>query len=234
MSRKTAPMTMLTRRELLTAAASASLAAGLAPLARAAGEGAARPNIIWLMADDLGFADTGFTGLRGMHTPHIDRVAKEGLFLRQAYANSAVCSATRTGLITGRYQYRLRVGLEEPLNTLDPDLDQALGLDPAHPTLPSLLRKAGYRTSLVGKWHLGEGPRFGPLHSGYDHFYGITAGGTDYFRHQPGTSPMGPRATPLFDGETPSSDVGYVTELFSTRAVREIEALHGLAQTGSA
>jgi len=216
------------RRSAIAGAVAAGLGTRYAPLAQAAAP--AQPDIIWIMADDLGFADTGYTGLRGARTPNIDRIAKEGLFLRQAYANSAVCSATRTGLITGRYQYRLRVGLEEPLNTLDPDLDQALGLDPAHPTLPSLLRKAGYRTSLVGKWHLGEGPRFGPLHSGYDHFYGITAGGTDYFRHQPGNSPMGPRATPLFDGETPSSDVGYVTELFSTRAVREIEALHGLAQ----
>ena len=220
MSRKTAPMTMLTRRELLTAAASASLAAGLAPLARAAGEGAARPNIIWLMADDLGFADTGFTGLRGMHTPHIDRVAKEGLFLRQSYSNSAVCSATRTALITGRYQYRLRVGLDEPLGR---NLD--VGLPPSHPTLPSLLRKQGYRTSLIGKWHLGEGKDFGPLHSGYERFYGILKGGTDYFRHQQNTL-VDAVGSALLDGDKPAGDIGYLTELLARRAVKEVEAAH--------
>jgi Sulfatase len=87
----------------------------------------------------------------------------------QAYANFAVCSATRTGLITGRYQYRLTVGLEEPIVA---DTPKNIGLPPSHPTLPSLLRAAGYGTTLVGKWHLGFLPDFSPLKSGYDHFFG--------------------------------------------------------------
>ena len=95
----------------------------------------------------------------------------------QAYANSAVCSATRTALITGRYQDRLDVGLDEPLVGRD------TGLPPSHPTLPSLLRKAGYGTTLVGKWHLGMLPKYGPLKSGYDHFYGFHGGAVDYFTH---------------------------------------------------
>ncbi len=87
-----------------------------------------------------------------------------------AYANSAVCSATRTGLITGRYQYRYPIGLEEPLNRRD------VGLPPDVPTLPSLLKKAGYSTALIGKWHLGKPPKYGPQKSGYDRFYGIRHG----------------------------------------------------------
>ncbi len=204
----------------LLATAAAGVLAGLPALAWAARAEPGRPNIIWIMADDLGYADTGVTGLRGMRTPNIDRIAKEGLFLRQSYANSAVCSPTRVGLITGRYQYRLPAGLDEPLGR-HPDL----GLPPSQPTLPSLLQKRGYRTVLVGKWHMGEGPRFGPLLSGYERFYGILKGGADYFRHQSDTLPDA-IAGALYDGAAPSADIGYVTNLFASRAVREITAAH--------
>ena len=95
-------------------------------------------------------------------------MATKGVRFLQAYANSAVCSATRTALITGRYQYRLPLGLEEPL-----PIGREVGLPPEHPTLPSLLRQAGYGTTLVGKWHLGVLPKFGPLQRGYHHFYGF-------------------------------------------------------------
>ena len=207
----------ISRRTVLTTAAAAGLAAGLAPLARAAGS-TNRPNIIWIMADDMGFADTGFTGHRDLKTPHIDRIAREGLFLRQSYANSAVCTATRVGLITGRYQYRLPVGLQEPLVN-----DTEIGLPPSHPTLPSLLRAQGYRTALVGKWHMGEGDKFGPLKSGYERFYGILKGGSDYFRHAPDNQVEAYRS-PLMEGEAASKDVGYLTQLLGQRAEREIRA----------
>ena len=104
-----------------------------------------RPNIIFIMADDLGYADVSCYGRREYRTPAIDRLAEEGVKFLQAYANSAVCSATRTGLMTGRYQNRLPIGLEEPLVARD------VGLPPEHPTLPSRLREAGYSTVLVGK-----------------------------------------------------------------------------------
>ena len=109
------------------------------------------------------------------------------------------------------------MGLDEPLGA-----NRSVGLPPSHPTLPSLLRKAGYRTSLVGKWHLGEGPDFGPLLSGYDNFYGIHTGGTDYFRYRQGATPG--TASALFDGNKPSDDHGYITDLFTSRAIREIES----------
>ena len=100
----------LTRRNVLAAAA----AAPLALTSRAQDNRAAKPNIVYIMADDLGYADLSCYGRRDYTTPNIDSIAAGGVRFLQAYANSAVCSATRTALITGRYQYRLRVGLEEP------------------------------------------------------------------------------------------------------------------------
>jgi arylsulfatase A-like enzyme len=169
------------------------------------------------MADDLGFADLSFTGARAYATPNIDRIAREGLFLRQSYSNSPVCSATRTGLITGRYQYRIRAGLEEPIATGN----EEIGLEPGHPTLPSLLREQGYRTALVGKWHLGHSSRFGPLQSGYDSFYGVPFGAADYFRHREADG-VG-RGGLLFEGAEPADDEGYLTELFSRRVAAIVE-----------
>jgi arylsulfatase A-like enzyme len=208
-----------TRRQVLKSGSAAGLGAAFLRNSSAAQGASNRPNIVWIMADDLGYADLSFTGQRAFSTPNIDRIAREGLFLRQSYANSAVCSATRTGLITGRYQYRLRVGLEEPIGTGN----EQIGLDPAHPTLPSLLRDQGYRTCLVGKWHLGLSSVYGPLRSGYESFYGVPFGAADYFRHRKSDG-IG-RGGQLFDGGEPSDDEGYLTELFSRRAVREIETV---------
>src|SRR5712691_6535991 len=137
-----------------------------------------RPNIVFILADDLGYADVSCYGRRDLSTPSIDRLATKGVRFLQAYANSAVCTATRTALITGRYQYRLPLGLEEPL-----PIGRDVGLPPEHPTLPSVLKQTGYGTTLVGKWHLGVLPKFGPLQSGYDHFYGFRGGAVDYYTH---------------------------------------------------
>ncbi len=133
----------------------------------------------------------------------------------QAYSNSAVCTATRVALITGRYQYRLRVGLEEPLAN-----DPAVGLEPGHPTLPSLLKKAGYSSTLIGKWHLGMLPKFGPLKSGYDHFYGFRGGAVDYFSH----ANQGAKDD-LWDDDVPVHQAGYLTDLLGDRAVEVVEAI---------
>ena len=136
----------------------------------------------------------------------------------QHYANSAVCSATRFGLITGRYQYRLPGGLEEPLSSSANNI----GLPPEHPTLPSLLKKQNYKTALFGKWHLGSLPTFGPLKSGYDTFCGNYGGALDYFTHK---SNVGPDAKEgLYEGEVPIEKVGYYTDLIADRAVDYIKA----------
>jgi arylsulfatase A-like enzyme len=172
-----------------------------------------RPNIVFIMADDLGYADVSCYGRRDFVTPHIDRIAATGVRFLQAYANSAVCSATRTALITGRYQYRLRLGLEEPVT----GRNQTVGLPPEHPTLPSLLKRAGYGTTLVGKWHLGLLPKFGPLQSGYDHFYGFRAGAMDYYHHAN-------QNEDLWDGDVQVHEMGYLTDLFGNHAVDAINA----------
>ena len=170
----------ISRRSLLRSAAAGSLALAARADMLFGQTRSSPPNIVFIMADDLGYADVGCYGRPDIRTPNIDRIAARGVRLLQGYANSAVCSATRTALITGRYQYRLRLGLEEPLG------GNTIGLPPEHPTLPSLLKRAGYGTTLIGKWHLGALPNFGPLKSGYDHFYGIRGGGVDYYTHSAG------------------------------------------------
>ena len=187
-------------------------ALALAPQALFAAANRERPNIVFILADDLGYADLGVYGNTDFATPNLDRLAAQGVRFTQAYANSAVCSATRFGLITGRYQYRLRGGLEEPIA----GASKTIGLPPQHPTLPSLLKKAGYRTALFGKWHLGYLPVFGPLKSGYDVFFGNYGGAIDYFTHKPGVGPDVPED--LYEGEVPVHKVGYYTDLIAEHA----------------
>jgi arylsulfatase A-like enzyme len=167
--------TGLNRRELLGAGAAMLLGVDRARSARGASE--RRPNVLFILADDMGYADLSCFGRPDYRTPRLDRLASEGLMVMTAYANSAVCSASRTALVTGRYQYRLDVGLYEPGGR-----GADYGIPEGHPTLPGLFQKLGYRTSLFGKWHLGQPPKFGPTERGYDYFFGIPGGGMDYFR----------------------------------------------------
>ena len=113
---RTSGSTGVSRRTVLRTTALGALAAGVADVDDVFGQARqAPPNIVFIMADDLGYADVSCYGRPDFKTPNIDRIAARGIRFLQGYANSAVCSATRTALITGRYQYRLRVGLEEPL-----------------------------------------------------------------------------------------------------------------------
>ncbi|HEY4362144.1 MAG TPA: sulfatase-like hydrolase/transferase [Bryobacteraceae bacterium] len=196
----------ITRRQAIATAATAPLV-----LAQAT-RNTPPPNIVYIMADDLGYADLSCYGRRDYSTPNIDRIASDGMKFMQAYANSSVCSATRTALITGRYQYRLQVGLEEPLAG-----NRNLGIPAGHPTLPSLLKKAGYGTTLLGKWHLGSMAEFSPLHAGYDHFFGFHGGGVDYFTHKSGIASS--NTGDLWDDDVKIEKAGYMTDLLGDRAV---------------
>ncbi|WP_296509296.1 sulfatase-like hydrolase/transferase [Rhodoferax sp.] len=182
-----------------------------------------RPSFIFIVADDLGFADLGCYGGRdakfGPVSPVLDAMAARGTRSTDGYANSPVCSPTRFALMTGRYQYRLRGAAEEPISNKARG-STALGLPPDHPTLPSLLSNGGYRTALVGNWHLGYPPIFGPLKSGYDEFFGPMSGGVDYFTHRSnGGTPD------LFEGDEPTHEEGYLSDLLSQRAVDFVERM---------
>ncbi|MBS0392438.1 MAG: sulfatase-like hydrolase/transferase [Proteobacteria bacterium] len=180
-------------------------------------------NFIYIVADDLGFADLGCYGGRdadfGPVSPVLDAMAAGGIQFTQGYSNSPVCSPTRFALMTARYQYRLRGAAEEPINSKSRGSD-TLGLPPAHPTLPSLLRGAGYRTALIGKWHLGYPPSFGPLKSGYEESFGPLSGGVDYFTH---CDSSGNHDLQL--GEAEHHEEGYLTDLLSRRAVDYVERM---------
>ncbi len=177
-------------------------------------------NLIFILADDLGFADLGCYGGRvaGI-SPSLDRMAAQGMRFTRAYSNSPVCSPTRFALITGRYQYRLRGAAEEPMTGKFYG-STTVGLPPEHPTLPSLLKDAGYRTALVGKWHLGYPPHFGPAKSGYEQHIGPLSGGVSYFTHLDRAGKVD-----LFENGEPVDHQGtYLTDLLSDRAVEYVNA----------
>ncbi len=205
----------LTRRNLLVGAAGSALALATRQRARAQ---TAKPNIVFIIADDFGYADASCYGRREYETPNIDRIAAGGMRFLQAYANSAVCSASRTAIITGRYQDRLPVGLEEPVSVRDDG--KVVGLPPGLPTLPAQLKKAGYATTLVGKWHLGPLPDYGPLKSGYDHFYGIRRGASDYFIHD----------QDLWSEDVRVDEPGYLTDLLGEHALQALRSYAAGAQ----
>jgi arylsulfatase A-like enzyme len=209
----------VSRRRVIQAAAAA---APFTFFVRNAGAAVERPNFVFLLADDMGYADVSCFGRRDYKTPNIDRLAADGMKLTHAYANSAVCTATRVGLVTGRYQYRVEVGLYEPLGG-----GAKVGLPAGHPTIASTLKQAGYGTALIGKWHVGEVPQFGPTKYGYDHFWGFANGALDYFTHRVGEPDSAPG---LWDGETKTEEHGYLTDLIADKTVQHIHEYSGKKQ----
>lgn len=154
---------------------------GLAsPLRSAEVKSVPRPNIILIVADNLGYGDVGFQGSSQIPTPHIDALAKSGIRFTQGYVSSAVCSPSRAGLLTGRNQ--VGFGYDNNLEDETPGFDpEFAGLNVKENTIADRLKAAGYRTGIVGKWHLGTRPQFHPLKRGFDEFWGFLGGGHSYF-----------------------------------------------------
>jgi len=172
-----------------------------------------RPNVVLIITDDVGYGDIGSYGARDIRTPNIDRLARQGVKLTDFYA-APQCTPTRAALITGRYQQRAR--LERALGSAGPSLEQ--GLAPTGRSLPQLLKNNGYATALIGKWHLGYKPEFGPNAHGFDYFYGFLSGYIDFYTH---TRADG--LPDLFENTVPVTESGYMTDLITARAVRFVE-----------
>jgi len=184
---------------------------------------AQRPNILFILADDLGWGDLSCFGRPDYKTPHLDKLATEGIKFTNAYSAAPVCTPTRVGFLTGRYPARLPVGLEEPITERSElgERIKTIGIPREHPTVASLIKAAGYDTALVGKWHLGYLPNFSPLRSGFDEFFGIMSGAADHFSHKDMAN-----ANDLFEGEVPVEKAGYITDLLTERAIEYIKRPH--------
>src|SRR3954470_22808572 len=145
-----------------------------------AADSARKPNILFIVGDDMGFADVGFNGCRDIPTPNLDALAASGAHFTNGYVSGPYCSPTRAGLMTGRYQQRF--GHEFNPGGNDPNI---FGLPLDQITLPQQLKKAGYVTGMVGKWHLGNRDSYLPSDRGFDHFFGFLGGAHSYTRLSP-------------------------------------------------
>lgn len=179
-----------------------------------------QPNIIYIMADDLGYADLSGYGRKDYATPNLDRLATQGMKFMNAYASAPLCTPTRVAFMTGRYPARLSLGLVEPMEWSA--RDSLIGLSADVPSIASRLHTAGYETYLVGKWHLGFKPEFSPLRNGFDYFFGFNGGGVDYVSHR---SPRG-GAADLYENYQPVQMEGYMTDLLAKKAIEVINKEH--------
>jgi len=196
----------MTRRQLLLAAVAAQ----------------ARPNVVLILADDLGSSDLSSYGARDLRTPHIDSLGRDGARFSHFYANAPECSPTRAALMTGRYQQRVG-GLECAIGVGNVGrYDEAvwlaergeLGLPPEETSIAAMLKKSGYDTCCSGKWHLGYGDRFSANRHGFDEYFGILGGNADYFTHREDDG-----TNVLYHNGKPVERTGYITDLFADHAI---------------
>lgn len=207
----------LSRREFLGATVAGTLLASGSKMLSAVSATPQPPNVLFILADDLGWGDLSIYGQPNYETPNLDNLATEGIRFTNAYAASPVCTPTRIGFFTGRYPGRIPVGVREPLSNFK-QVGDSVGLPPEHPTIASLLKANGYDTALVGKWHCGYLPKYSPLKSGFDEFFGNLSGAIDYFRHVDADG-----EPDLWEAEVPVEEIGYITDLFTERAIEFIK-----------
>lgn len=214
-------MSRVSRRNFIASTAGTVLTASLGT--RSQTRRSERPNILFILADDMGWGDLSCYGRPDYKTPYLDRLAAQGMRFTHAYSAAPVCTPTRVGFHTGRYPARLPVGLEEPIHERSAILERVktIGIPRSHPTVSSLIKNAGYDTALIGKWHLGYWPDFGPLHYGFDEFFGIMSGAVDHFSHKDMEAELD-----LYEGRVPVEKVGYLTDLLTDRAVDYLKRPH--------
>jgi arylsulfatase A-like enzyme len=177
-----------------------------------AGAGAKRPNIVIILADDYGYADAGFQGCKDIPTPQIDSIAAGGVVCTSGYVSGPYCSPTRAGLMTGRYQQRFG-------HEYNPGASPEIGLALSETTIADRLKKSGYATGLVGKWHLGGAPKFHPQKRGFDEYFGFLGGAHSYFPREGG----GEAGAPIYRGTTAVNEAEYLTDAFAREAVAFID-----------
>lgn len=169
----------------------------------------AKPNVVIILADDMGYGDLGITGSLQIKTPNIDNLARNGVFCNSGYVSSAVSSPSRAGLLTGKNQ--VTFGYDNNLSTCQPGYDiNYLGLPVTEKTIADRLKAGGYTTGIVGKWHLGEAEQFHPLNRGFDEFWGYLGGGHNYVRSKP-ASGRGYNA-PIISSIGASTEIHYLTD----------------------
>ncbi|MGC6463102.1 MAG: sulfatase [Pirellulaceae bacterium] len=174
-----------------------------------------KPNILLILADDLGYGDLGFQGSTDIQSPHLDRLAEGSIRFTDAHTTASVCSPSRAGLMTGRYQQRFGHEANTP--------DYPNGMDIGETTLAQRLQSLGYRTGLIGKWHLGATDEQYPTQRGFDTFYGLREGSRSYFYDaQKNDKPGDPRAIEL-QGQQVEFE-GYLTDVFGDQAVEFIRS----------
>jgi arylsulfatase A-like enzyme len=182
--------------------------AGTVPAAAAETQPARKPNVLVIVGDDMGNADTGFQGCKDIPTPHLDALAKGGIRLTNGYVSGPYCSPTRAGLLTGRYQQRFG-------HEFNPGGGKA-GLPTTEITFADRFKAAGYATGLVGKWHLGSAPEFHPQKRGFNEFYGFLGGAHSYF-------PARDMLKSVLRGNEPVNEQSYLTDAFGREAVAYID-----------
>ncbi|MCR9064055.1 MAG: sulfatase-like hydrolase/transferase [Cytophagales bacterium] len=174
-----------------------------------------KPNIIVILTDDQGWADVGFNGATDIQTPNLDRLASQGVIFNNAYVSHPYCSPSRAGLLTGRYQARFGHDCNIEEHAED---DITVGTPSSEILIPEALKEAGYKTSAIGKWHLGDHKDLHPTAQGFEHWFGFVAGGMNYW----GT-PSGSTRTILRNGqEVPQSELSYLTDDFTEEAIQFI------------
>ncbi|MFT7198349.1 MAG: arylsulfatase A-like enzyme, partial [Marinoscillum sp.] len=176
------------------------------------------PNVIIILADDAGYSDFGFMGSEDILSPNLDALANDGVVFTDAHVTASVCSPSRAGLLTGRYQQRF--GHE---CNLEPN--QGGAFDHSEITIAEFLKSQGYETSIFGKWHLGEQEHQHPLNNGFDYFWGFLAGSRSYFPSD-GSKKLGANHMTQ-ENKTPVEFEGYLTDVIGDMAVKKINANDG-------